>query len=111
MHGCCHSQKHQRGLPPLNLSVKKNQVIRQVKEHRHLGIIIDNELKWEDHINSISKSVAKNGYLLSRLNHVASPEACLFFLNSHIMSKVNYVSNVRDCCSEIHMKKKTQLSL
>ena len=97
-------QKHQRGLPPLNLFVE-DQAIRQVKEHRHLGVIIDNELKWEAHINSLSKSVARNVYLLSRLRHVTSPEACYFFFNSHIMSKINYISNVWDCCSEIHMKK------
>lgn len=97
-------QKHQRQLLTLNLSVE-DQVIQQVKEHRHLGILIDNEIKWEAHINSLTKSIAKNVYLLSRLKPVVNPEACYFFFNSYIMSKINYVSNVWDCCSDVHLNK------
>lgn len=97
-------QKHQRGLNPLTLSID-GQAIEQVTEHRHLGVVIDNQLKWEAHISSLSRSVAKNVYLLSRLKHVVSPEASYFFFHSHIMSRINYVSNVWDNCSEVHMKK------
>ena len=59
-------QKHQRGIPPLGLMLN-SQVIEQVSEHRHLGIILDDQLKWQAHINSVTNAVAKNVYLLSRL--------------------------------------------
>ena len=78
-------QKHQRGLPPLCVMLN-SQVIQQVSEHRHLGVILDDQLKWQAHINSITKAVAKNVYLLSRLRHFCNSEACntlIFFSRSH----------------------------
>ena len=76
-------QKHQRGIPPLRLMLN-SQVIEQVSEHRHLGVILDDQLKWQAHINSITNAVAKNVYLLSRLRHFCNSEACnTFFSRSH----------------------------
>ena len=37
-------QKHQRSIPPLRLMLN-SQVIEQVSEHRHLGVILDDQLK------------------------------------------------------------------
>ena len=59
-------EKNQRGLPPLCLMLN-SQVIEQVSEHRHLGVILHDQLKWQAHINSITNAVAKNVYLFSRL--------------------------------------------
>ena len=90
-------QKHQRGLPPLCVMLN-SQVIQQVSEHRHLGVILDDQLKWQlkwqAHINSIINAVAKNVYLLSRLRHFCNSEDCNTFFHAHIMSRINYVSNV-----------------
>ena len=71
-------QKHQRGLPPLCLMLN-SQVIEQVSQHRHLGVILDDQLKWQVHINSITNAVAKNFYLLSRLKHLCNSKACNTF--------------------------------
>ena len=92
-------QKHQRGIPPLRLMLN-SQVIEQLSEHRHLGVILDDQLKWQAHINSITNAVAKNVYLLSRLRHFCNSEDCNTFFHAHIMSRINYVSNVWDCCSD-----------
>ena len=43
-------QKHQRGIPPLRFMLN-SQAIEQVSEHRHLGAILDDQLKWQAHIN------------------------------------------------------------
>ena len=51
-------QKHQRGVPPLNLLLK-SQAIEQVSEHRHLGVIIDDQLKWQANTNCITNTIAK----------------------------------------------------
>ena len=51
-------QKRQCGIPPLHL-VLNSQVTEQVSEHRHLGFILDDQLKWQAHINSITNAVAK----------------------------------------------------
>ena len=44
-------------------------------------------------------------YLLSRLRHFSNVEACRTFFHAHIMSRINYVSNVGDSCSDVHIKK------
>ena len=50
-------------------------------------------------------AVARNVCLLSRLRHVCISEACNTFFHAHIMSRINYVSNVWDSCSDVHLKK------
>ena len=44
-------------------------------------------------------------YLLCRLRHFSNVEACRIFFHSHIMSRINYVSNVWDSCIDVHIKK------
>ena len=80
-------QKHQRGIPPLRLMLN-SQVIEQASEHRHLGVILDDQFKWQAHINSITNAVAKNVYFLSRLRHFRNTEACNTFF-----SRAHYVQN------------------
>ena len=69
-------------------------MIEQVPEHRHLGVIIADQVKWQAHINCIANAVAKNFYLLSRVRHFSRPEARRIFFHVHIMSRINYVSNI-----------------
>ena len=99
-------QKHQRGVPPLNL-LPKTQAIEQVSEHRHLGVIVitDDQLKWQAYINCITNTVAKDMYMLSRLRHFSNVETCRTFFHAHIMSWMNCVCNVWDSCSDVHIKK------
>ena len=61
-------QKRQLRLLHLNLSLKDSH-IEQVDEHRHLGVIIDDEFSWRPHIIGTCKTVSKNLYLLSQLRH------------------------------------------
>ena len=86
-------------MPPLNL-LPKSQAIEQFSEHRHLGVIIDEQLKWQARINCITNTVAKNVYLLSHFGQFSNVEACRAFFHTHIVSRINYVSNSWDSCSE-----------
>ena len=96
-------QKHQCGLPPLR-PMLNSQVIEQVSEHRHLGVVLDDQLKWQAHINSITNAVAK--YVSPQTVKLDSDsEACNTFFYAHIMSRINYVSNVWDGSSDVHIKK------
>ena len=52
-----------------------------------------------------TNAVAKNVYLLSHLRHFCNSEACNTFFHAHIRSRINYVSNVCDGCSDVHIKK------
>ena len=45
----------------------KGQIINEVKETKFLGVILDNELKWNLHIEYISKKISKSVSILRML--------------------------------------------
>ena len=97
-------QKHQRAPLLLSLSLGTNS-IQQVSEHKVLGLTLDSELNWHSHLNSLSKRLSKNVYLLSRLRKFATKQALKLFLDAHINSFVNYASTLWDNCSGEYMKR------
>ena len=97
-------QKHQLRPLHLNLSLKDSH-IEQVHEHRHLGVIIDDEFSWRSHIIGKCKTVSKNLYLLSQLRHfVDAPKRKLFY-HAYISSHLTHASTVWDSCSDILFNK------
>ena len=52
-------KKHQ--LRPFHLNLSLNDThTEQVHEHRHLGVIIDDEFSWRPHITGICNSLKKS---------------------------------------------------
>ena len=96
-------QKHQKKQLPLNLKFETTP-IEQVSKHRLLGVTVDEQLKWQTHINNICRTVSRNIFLLSKLSQIVSQKSKLAFFFAHIMSHMNYVSNAWDGCACVHMK-------
>ena len=105
-------EKHQRGLPPLGLMLNL-QVTEQISEHRHLGVILDGQLKRQAYISSITNAVAKNVYLLSRLRYFRNSEACntFFFTGTlcpklviSLMAAVMYISKTLNLYTNVKSK-------
>ena len=99
-------QKHQRRPLTLNLTLGKTPV-QQVREHRVLGVIIDEELKWQSHIDNVCKHVSKNLFLLSQLRHYVDSDARKIFFQAHLLSHINYASTVWSGASEVHLPSQT----
>ena len=97
-------QKHQRAPLKLSLSLGEKN-IEQVNEHKVLGLIIDSDLSWHSHLNSLTKRLSINTYLLSRLKKYASSIALKLFFEAYINSFVNYVSTIWDNVSGEYMKR------
>ena len=76
-------QKHQCGLPHLRLMLN-SQIIEQVSEHRHLGVVLDDQLKWQICICSL----ASDTFVTVKFE--------IRFFHAHIMSRINYV------CRDVH---------
>ena len=97
-------QKHQLRPLHLNLSLKDSHT-EHVYEHRHLGVITDDEFSWRPHITGTCKTVSKNLYPLSQLRHfVDTPKRKLFY-HAHISPHLTYASTVWDGCSDIFFNK------
>ena len=104
----CTRQKRQLGPLSLNLSMG-GSAIKQVSDHRLLGVIIDHNLTWQDHINYICKIISRNMYMLSKLKYLTDMNARQMFYNAHIRSHIDYASTVWDGSSDIHLKRLNSL--
>ena len=80
-------QKRQRRPLTLSLTLGKKPV-QQVREHRVLGVIIDEELKWQSHIDNICSIKSNNLFLLSQLRHYLDSDACKIFFQAHLLSHI-----------------------
>ena len=100
-------QKQQLHPLHLNLSLKDSHT--EVFEHRHLGVITDDEFSWRPHVTGTCKTVSKNLYPWSQLRHfVDTPKRKLFY-HAHISPHLTYASTVWDGCSDIFFNKLNSL--
>ena len=97
-------QKHQKQQLPLNLNLETTPM-EQVSKHRLLGVTVDEQLKWQTHINNICTTVSRNIFLPWKLSQIVSHKAKLALFFAHIMSHINYVSKAWDRCAYVHMKR------
>ena len=97
-------QKHQ--LEPLTLKLFiDNTPLEQVHSHNVLGVIIDDELRFENHIDFLTKKLARSLFLLNRLKIYIDSDARKVFFNAHCVSHINYASTVWSSSAQNHLKK------
>jgi hypothetical protein len=101
-------QKHQHTDLTLNLEVNNNK-IEQVKEHKLLGITVDDRLQWQAHTEKVCKTVSRNLFLLSKLQLIVDQDCRKLFYNAYIKPHIDYGSTMWDGCAEVHMKKLNSL--
>ena len=97
-------QKNQLNKPKLTLYIGK-KLIEQVQTQKTLGICIDSELNWKNHINNLAKRLSKNVFLLSKLKKYVDTKSLSLFFDAHIMSHLNYSSTIWDGCCKDTFKK------
>ena len=90
-------QKHQLLHSSLDLLLHGVKV-EQVAEHRLLGIIIDNKLRWDINFGGIHilTHCAKHSLSVSSfyLKYIVDTDTLKLFFNAHIKSHINYASVV-----------------
>ena len=101
-------QKHQLSPLPLDL-VLNGAKTDQVSEHRLLGITIDNKLRWDSHVNTVSKTISRRVFLLSKLRYIVDIETRKLFFNAHIKPHIDYASVVWDGCSDVFKRRLNSL--
>ena len=101
-------QKHQLNPLEINISMNNNQ-IEVVDHHKVLGVIIDNDMRWERHINQICTRVSRNMYLLFKLKPYIDLQHMKNFYHAHCLSHFNYCSTVWSKASNVLLKKANRL--
>ena len=86
-----------------------SQPIAQVSEHRHLGVIIDDQLSWRAHIEDVSKTLCSNLFLMSKVRLFTEPPTRFLFYQAYIQPYLDYASTVWDGCAAVHFNKLDRL--
>ena len=76
-------QKTQKKQLPLNLKFETTP-IEQVSKHHLLGVTVDEQLKWQTHINNICRTVSINIFVLSKLSQIVSQKYSLLLRTHYV---------------------------
>ena len=97
-------QKRKNIIAKLPTLLIEKELTEVVDSHRVLGVVIDNNLTWHDHVNSLSKNPSRKVHHLCRFKHVLHLHARKVFLHAHIISVISYGSTLFDSASENALK-------
>ena len=67
---------------------------KQTKAMKYLGITIDDKLKWDSHMSSITKKVSFNNARLRRIRHVLPREILIKIFNTMTIPIIDYACTV-----------------
>ena len=88
------SRKHQKMSHP---SVYfNNNPIESVSSQKHLGMILDSKLNFQEHIKNIITKVNKTAGLLQKLQNVLSRESLLTIFKSFVRPHLDYSDVIYD---------------
>jgi hypothetical protein len=80
--------RHNHNYSPL-IKIDKKTIPEQ-EEISFLGVKLENTLEWKSHIESLSKKIASDCYLLRKIKSVTSPEVVKMLYFSQIEAKLRY---------------------
>ena len=92
--------------PCLKVSVViDNHPINEVHHTKFLGVIIDNKLKWKEHIDYISKKIAKGIGVIVKARKVFDKVTLLSLYNSLILPYLSYCIHIWGNAYQTHLQK------
>ena len=97
-------QKRQNIKKSFNPIIIDKTAIKEVNSHKLLGLTIDNNLSWANHITNICNQISKKVFVLSRIKHILNPQSRKLYFFAHIQSIIDYASTIWDNCSDINLK-------
>ena len=87
-------QKRQR-LPSTALKLKYNdESLKTISNDKILGVFVDNNLIWSDHVKHICKKISTYIWLLSKIKYFLSLEHRVQFYKSYIQPHIDFCSIV-----------------
>ena len=89
--------------PPLLFN---NASVTRTSSHKHLGIILDNQLKFDDHIKMVFRKISKTIGLLRKLHNFLPRAALIAIYKAFIRSHLDYGAILYDqaCKMSFHQK-------
>ena len=85
-----------------------DQQLQQVKQHKVIGVDVDENLQWREHVTGVFKKVSQTLALFRRIKHFLPKWSNIMFYNAHIMPPLDYCVTVWGDCSELNNLVKLQ---
>ena len=82
-----------------------DSLIRRFKQAKNLGVIIDQNLSWDSHIEYISKKIKRNIGILRRLGNIVSQHSLITLYKTLIEPYFRYSSTVWGYCNDALIQK------
>ena len=77
-----------------------DSLMRRVKQTKSLGVIIDQDLSWDSHIEYISKKIKRNIGILRRLGNTVPQHSLITLHKPLIEPYFRYCSTVCSYCND-----------
>lgn len=81
---------YNRKLPVLPVIKINNRVLGIVDSHKFLGIVIDNRLRFEEHIDRLSATLARSIGVMHRVSKFVTPHTLRSLYYSLVYSRISY---------------------
>lgn len=86
---------HSKSITPHPIDIKINNTsIKQVKEAKFLGVIIDNTLQWKSQIDTVNNKLSKMIGVIYKIRNSCSPECIKLIYNALIYPHLLYCSSI-----------------
>ena len=93
-----------KSLRELNITID-GQRLEQVRVMKYLGLMIDDQLKWNSHIDNLCKSVAYKVHFLAKLSKFVNSSLLNILYKSMIQPCYDYACSVWGNCPKAYKKK------
>ncbi len=82
-----------------------NESIPQATKSKHLGMQVENTLRWNAHIDQLVKKLSSKFGILRRLRHIVPPATLLQLYNAIVVPHLDYGDIVYESCIHNNLDK------
>ena len=82
-----------------------NDKIKRCFTVKYLGILVDENLKWESHINYVCKKISRNIGIMGRVRYYLSPKELSLLYNAIVLPHLNYCAVIWGSAYQTRLQK------
>ena len=86
-------------------SIEMGSKLKEVSSLKYLGLQIDCNLNWNDHMDILTNSLVKYCSMFAKLRHLVPVECLKALFLSLVQSKISYALEVYGVAKECHLKR------
>ena len=98
-------KRDQLEIKSLNINVADDKYLNQVSCDKVLGVYVDENLSWSQHIKTVTTKMSRNIWLLSQISKYLSHDHRIIFYKSYIQPHIDYCNIVWGNCPKTALAK------